>query len=47
MQRQFQGVLEDCAQHINGNYEVDKLCRSFPERLAQLANTAKGGRLNH
>ena len=47
MQGEFRGVLRECAQYINQHYEVDKLCRSFPERLAELANTAKGGRLNH
>ena len=42
----LRGLLVECAEHINENYKVDELCRSFPARLEELV--AKGGeRLKH
>ena len=46
MERQFKAVLRDCAAYINANYEVDALCRSFPERLKAVIS-ARGERLSH
>ena len=46
MERQLKATLVDCAAYINDNYEVDALCRSFPERLKALI-AAGGERLPH
>ena len=46
MERQFKALLKDCAGHINANYDVDALCRSFPEWLQALV-AAGGARLPH
>ena len=40
----LRSLLSDCAEHINENYKVDKLCRSFPDRLERLV-AKKGDRL--
>ena len=47
MKQQFTGMLKDCAVYVNGNYEVDELCRSFPTRLEELAKVTQGERLRH
>ena len=46
MERQLKATLVDCAAYIHDNYEVDALCRSFPERLKALI-AAGGERLSH
>ena len=46
MERQLKATLVDCVAYINRNYEVDALCRSFPERLKALI-AAGGERLSH
>ena len=45
-QRRFTAVLTACEEHINAEYAVGDLCRSFPERLRELVD-AEGGRLRH
>ena len=46
MQKDFAAQMAACVRHINAEYEVDDLCSSFPERLAELRK-AKGERLSH
>ena len=46
MERQFKALLQQCGDYINAHYDVDALCRSFPERLQALV-AAKGERLSH
>ena len=41
MERQFKAVLMDCAAYINENYDVDALCRSFPERLKEMISVRR------
>jgi hypothetical protein len=44
--QKFLDVLADAEKHINKEYDVDTLCRSFPKRLRELR--AEGGkRLKH
>ena len=46
MERQFRAILEQCAQHINAEYDVGGLCKAFPTRLRELI-AAEGERLSH
>ena len=46
MEPQFKAVLRDSAAYINENYEVDALCRSFPERLEAVIS-ARGERFSY
>ena len=46
-QAQSRGLMRDCAMYINGNYEVDQLCRCYPDRLNELARITKAGRLRY
>ena len=39
-------LMDECKRHINAEYNVDGLCRSFPTRLQELVD-AKGARLKH
>ena len=34
-------LLSDCAEHINANYDVEALCKSFPRRLRTLVKVCK------
>ena len=42
----FAQKLRKCESHINANYDVDGLCRSFPSRIDDLVRS-KGDRLKH
>ena len=44
---QLKALMRECGVCINGNYKVDELCRSFPDRLAELVHDTKGERLRH
>ena len=46
MEPQFKAVLRDCVAYITEHYEVDALCRSFPERRKAVIS-ARGERLSH
>ena len=46
MERQFRAILEQCAQHINAEYDVGGLCKAFPTRLRELI-AAEGERLSN
>jgi hypothetical protein len=46
MQADFEAAMAASVEHINDNYEVADLCRSFPRRVDELI-AAKGGRLKH
>ena len=41
----FAKLLKECEAHINQNYDVDGLCKSFPSRIEALLKT-RGDRLN-
>ena len=45
-QKDFAAQMAACVRYVNAEYEVDDLCSSFPERLAELRK-AKGERLSH
>ena len=45
-ERRFLEMLAPCEEHINTNYAVAGLCRSFPARLREL-QSLQGGRLRH
>ena len=34
----LKSLLSECATHIDGNCEVEALCRSFPKRLQELVD---------
>jgi hypothetical protein len=34
----LRSLLSECATHINENFEVEDLCRSFPKRLQELVD---------
>ena len=38
LQARLRSLLFECAIHINENYEVEALCRSFPKRLQELVD---------
>ena len=42
----FGQLLKRCERHVNKNYDVSGLCRSFPQRVDDLIE-AGGDRLNH
>ena len=44
MEKDFQATMKEAVRHVNTNYNVDGLCRSFPTRFSELV-AAKGGRL--
>ena len=46
MERDFVSPMDATMKYINENYEVDGLCNSFPNRLADLKKS-KGERLKH
>ena len=46
MQRELEGALSDCVKHINANYDVESLSKSFPRRVDELL-AAEGERLSH
>ena len=46
MEGEFKHTLAECAAHINANYGVSGLCRSFPKRIDVL-KMAGGKRWNH
>ena len=43
-QKRFTKLLKQCEAHINANYEVSALCKTFPRRIAELI-AARGDRL--
>ena len=45
-QKVFCKLLKQCEAHINANYDVSALCKSFPRRISELL-TAKGDRLRY
>ena len=45
-QKLFAKLLKQCEAHINANYEVSSLCRSFPRMIAELL-AARGDRLSY
>lgn len=45
-EQRFRQTMTACAKHINANFDVESLCRSFPKRLQEL-EAAKGSRLRH
>ena len=38
LQARLRSLLCECAIHINEDYEVEALCRSFPKRLQELVD---------
>ena len=45
-QKVFAKLLKQCEAHINSNYDVCALCRSFPRRINEMV-AAKGDRLKY
>ena len=44
MEEHVRQRLTECAEHINENYNVESVCRSWPKRMKELKD-ARGGRL--
>ena len=45
-QGRFEQTMKECAKYINKEYDVEGLCRSFPDRIKKLA-AGGGERLKH